>query len=168
MLYNKLLQNSVAYNNKYLSYHFLHVRNQNTCAFSSMSFIRLKLKCPPGQPSRASTRAEGSYSKLSDMVMAVLWNLFLSSPTWASPQGFPMTLRLASVSVSDLRKNKRVNAKREATSFYYLNSEVTSHHVCLILFARSKLLNSVHTRAWINRKQYHSACPSSMLPNHRC
>lgn len=76
LLHNKLLQNLVAYNNKYLSYQFLWVRNQNTtCTFSSMSFIRLKLKYQPGQPSQASAGAEGSYSKLNDMVLAVLWNL---------------------------------------------------------------------------------------------
>ena len=98
------------------------------------------------------------------MVLAVLWNLFLCSPMWASPQGFLVTLRLTSVSVSDLRENERANAKKEATSFYYLNSEVRSHHLCHILFARSKLLNSVHTRAWINRKQVSFSQSSSRLP----
>lgn len=46
--------------------------SENSMCFELNVFHKVKLKCQPGQPSQASTGAEGSYSKLNDMVLAVL------------------------------------------------------------------------------------------------
>lgn len=67
----------------------------------SVSFLRMRLKCQPGQSFQASTGAQVSSSRLRALVLTGPWILLPSSLMWVSPQGHLVTLEVTCITVSD-------------------------------------------------------------------